>query len=394
MQKSKVKIQIYLFILMLGLGVLCFASSAGAQSFATTGNPADTGSGATITAEAADNTLDYTDINDNPKPTVNPPSDIEEVVSPEYGFSSADEGDKSLYVGQTVTGYKGVTNEGNADDQYAFSRWCDFSGAGTGTWSVEVWKTGAPDTLLGVLTPASPVLATTETVVDDSDYTMYDKITAPADGDPAAYIRIYSTEETSSTPTGEYTGANGLTYGGISFSDGYVTYDISKPQIVLSRTSTVDAPKAEVGYNGGIHDSPPGAMITYRITYDNTGNSSAQNVILVDRVPTHETQQVSSLGHINTSGECEYVNVTAFAGTATGWTVWYNKNSSPQKNYGDSSGGWALIGTIETASTSFPGSAATWRYDEDQFNAQWVKWEKTSVPSGESGVLSWGVVIR
>ena len=402
MQKSKVNIQKYLFFLILGFGILCFASSVEAATFTATGNPGDTEQGTVITAEATNQTLNYTDINGNPKPEVNPADDIEVTVLPVYGFSTADLPDMGVRVSQMVTNEMFVTNEGNASDQYDLSFYCDFSAAGTGTWTVDI-RRSSDDSLVASLTSGSPHGSTTESVAEDADYGFYHEITAPSDGTYDAYVVVYSTSETSSTPTGEYTGANGLTYAGLGIFTSQTSYEVYKPLFTMTRISTVDAPKASVGYGGGIHDAVPGAIITYQITYRNLGDGTAESVVLVDKIPDN-----THLAHINydlnddtdnvdiTKVQCSMLDV---AGDGK-WTVWYSTLDSPNKAYGNTSD-WTLMGTLETTDTKFPGGSATYSLAapaSPETNAKWVKWENSSIQTTPTingdPQMTWGVTIR
>jgi uncharacterized repeat protein (TIGR01451 family) len=384
--RKREKINVF-FIGILGFVFLLLGSVAEAQSFTATGNPGDTAAGVVITAEASDQTLNYTDINGNPKPEVTPASDIEITVLPVYGFSTADLPDMSLFVEEVVTNEGYVTNEGNVSDTYTIYYSCNFDNDGAGTWTVNIRKV-SDDSLIGTLTSGSPSTNESVPVAEDSHYGYYHEVTGPSSalGAPGDYIVVTTSRETTSTPTGEYTGANGLTYAGLGYQSDDTTYSIDKPLLVITRTSTVDAPVAGGAYSGGDHDKVPGSVITYTLTYSNEGNVAANNVILIDKIPAN-----TNLAHFNQDGGT-YVVITAAEGTGT-WEASYSTVGSPNTDYGNT-GDWTFVGTVEPG-TSFPAGDLYEYTDGAVFTATWVKWEKSSIPTDEDNkTLTWGVTIR
>ncbi|MFA4906282.1 MAG: hypothetical protein WC645_07240 [Candidatus Margulisiibacteriota bacterium] len=364
--------------------------AAQAVTFTATGNPDDTLSGTVITALATQETLDYSDVNGNAKTQVTPSTgNINITVLPVYGFSAGALADRNLYKGQTVTNYAGITNEGNASDNYTLTFAGNFTAAGAGTWTINI-RRASDNSLLGVLTAGSTTTSEVRSVAEDGEFQYYHQITSPSGGDAGANIVITTTATTGSTPVGQYTGANGLTYGGVGTFTDTATYTIATPLLTLTRTATTDAPKANnpVGYSGGIHDIVPGAIITYTLTYSNTGNSSGESVVLVDKVPPN-----TNLAHINQTGNTTNVNITVAQGNSSGWAVYYSTQDSPQKDYGNSTG-WTSLGTLTTSTTTFP-SSNTYVSGNAPWNATWVKWEKQYVDQADDGkTLTWGVTVR
>jgi hypothetical protein len=375
--------------LLVWILLLVIAPQASAAIYTATGNPDDTNAGTVITALATQETIDYKDINNNAKPTVIPSTgDINITVLPVYGFSIGPFNNRNLYVGQSINNALSITNEGNASDSYTMTFSANFGDAGTGTWIINIRRT-IDDSLVGTLTLSSASTSETRAVAEDADYGYYHQVTAPADGDKAAFITIKTGATTEATQVGQYTGANGLTYGGVGYSSNNVTYTILKPVISLTRTATVDAPiiTNPVGYTGGIHDAVPGSIITYTLNYNNTGNISGESNIIVDKVPAN-----SNLAHFNVNGSTTNVNITPAAGSATGWAISYSIQDSPDKSYGVSTG-WFPIGS----SPPYPSSGTTYSNSSDPnnaYNAKWVKWEKAAVLAAEAYSVTWGVTIR
>jgi hypothetical protein len=406
MQNLKLKIQNLIFLFGICLLLFVFAPQAHAAPFTATGNPDDTLAGTLITAEAANETLNYTDINDNPKPQVTPPSDIRVTVLPVYGFSVTGyntpamtyPGIKSYHIwpGQTRYWYVGLTNEGNVSDTYTISVEVSFGQAGPGSWLLELYRM-VGDVLIATF-EAGGVTSTHESVAvaEDGTYWWYFKAKAPFPSTPEAIIPMTFEAGTSSTPVGQYTGANGLTYGGLGYAiNPSAKLVVARPFLELTRYSTVDAPKAAVGFTGDAHYKVPGSIITYQFQYNNRGNVSAESIILVDKLPTYSGYRVN-LAHICKMGDTDNVNITYGIGAHYGWSVFYSTWESPQKNYGDPTD-WIFIGTLESGVHEyFPAGSGTYSLAPvtSETQANWLKFERQSIPSGEVGDLSYGVTIR
>jgi len=399
--------------LVIGILIVGFAPKAQAASYAATGNPDDTLVGTIITAEAANETLNYTDIAGNPKPQETPSSDIQITVLPVYGFSYVatrtpliSGGSSSMgYMGQTRYFYLGITNEGNTSDTYVITTEAVFTSAGAGTWLCEVWRdispfgsSGPEDILIATLeSPSNLSTIETQSVAEDATYFYYIKVIYPTTGaNPDDLLTTPIKAKTSSTPVGQYTGANGLTYGGIASVEGNIDWKLAKPVLTLTRTATTDA--SIIKYEGGSYDKVPGSIITYRMVYSNTGNISAESVILADKIPAY-----TNLAHFNKTGATDNVNLTTGRDNNQGdWTIWYSTLSDPQKEYGNSTG-WTLIGTLESAfppTNYFPDSTPTATFTcvpgaSAEALATWVKWEKQYVYHNEiNRSITWGVTIR
>ena len=386
--------------------LLLTLGTAHAVNFTADGNPDDTLAGTVIVAPATQETLDYTDVNDNPKPRVNPVGDIQVTVLPIYGFSVGYSFPKAIpylsmdygYKGQTRYIYYGITNEGNASDNYTITSEAVFSGAGSGTWTVQIWRDNSPfgtaegsDVLIGTLTPGSPSTKEIVSVAEDATYFFYWKIIYPnANAKNGDILGCNYNYKTSSTPVGSYQGANGLYYGGMGEDSGGVNCRVAMPEMIINaRDSYVDAPKSP--YVGGATTAVPGTIISYRTTYSNAGLCSAEGMIFVDRVPNY-----TNLAHFNKTGNTDNVTLTTDLAKKTGnWTIWYSTQANPQKTYNDSTG-WTLVGTLDaTASNYFPAGTATYQSSDGAFNALWIKWEKPYIASTEDDkAVTWGVTIR
>jgi hypothetical protein len=380
-------------ILCLFIFLAAFSGAALAQSFNTTGNPADTASGTDITAYATTETLNYVDPDNTAMPEVNPPGDDTHSVGSEYGYSGPGSPvDLTVTPGDTADHYYAVTHEGNVDDSSFTlkSRFNEFGGAAG--WLVEFY-TGESYTFLKTLEAG---VTTTEayTMYDDDHMPFQYKVIVSSEvaGAPnGSYITVYSTLETANSPTGLYTGGNAYTYAGWGIASDEVTDEVAAPILTLTRTSTIDAPKV---YTGGHYDAVPGAIITFTITYTNEGGASAESVVLVDRIPNFDLGY-TRLAHVNTNGDTTNVDIEAAQGDATGWTVKYSTLAGPDKTYGYNTG-WTLIGTLSAGNEEFPGGGATYTdAGGGAYGAQWIKWEKQYVDSAEDDKsLTWGVTIR
>ena len=384
-----------IFIVVLGL-LMVIGLAAWAQSFSTTGNPDDTATGTSITAYATNETLAYEDEGGMAMASLEVESgDETHTTTSEFGFSGpGSPSDQSVSPGDIVYHDYWVTQEGNANDpNYTVSTYYTEE-AGAQDWVVEVWVGPAP-TFYKTL-EAGVVSVEGATSNDDSDAHFQYKVivSSEAAGAPnSSYINIYTTWETTSRPTNEYTGGNYLTYGGWSFATDVVQDQVAAPVLTLTRTSTVDAP---IDYTGGRHDAVPGSVITFTMTYTNEGAASAESVVLIDKVPNY-AEGYTRLGHINNTGATTYVTIEAAQGNATEWTILYSTQdtlTSGQRAYGDRTV-WTVVGTLSAGTEKFPGDGLTYLEGSSEASARWVKWEKQYVDAAEdTKSVTWGVTIR
>jgi uncharacterized repeat protein (TIGR01451 family) len=367
-----------------------FFTPAFGVTFNSNGNPGDTPGGTVITADPTLETMGCKDLNGTTMTATTPVTAINNTVTSEYGLSGPGTPvDVNVNPGDVVYHYYAVTNEGNANDSYTLKHSFFNYGGATG-WVVEVWEGASRIVTLD----AGSVAQESRTVNDNSDKYFYYKVIVSSESSGApnsAYIKIVTTVETTSIPTGKYAGGNSLYYGGLSNVSDDVVDSVAAPVLTISRVSTVDAPTA---YAGSIHDAVPGSVLTFTITYGNTGGASAESVILVDRVPAN-----TNLAHINTNGAGTNVSITAAQGNAVGWVVKYSKLDNPNKTYGNtadwSGGNGGTIGTLTSGTEQFPGGSATYQTGNDAYGAKWIKWEKLYVDKDEDNrSLTWGVTIR
>jgi uncharacterized repeat protein (TIGR01451 family) len=326
--------------------------------------------------------------------TTEPSGNRNDTVTSEYGFSGlGTPSDNSVSPGDIVWTYYCGTHEGNSSSQVAIlkARFDEYAGASG--WTVQLYTNNHYNSTLtagSTTTISNPWGDNTEVPVA---YRV--QVTTEAGGAPnGSYINLVTTSETSSTPVGKYTGGNAYTYGGAASFTDLASDQTSAPILTLTRASTVDAPTAVAGYTGGIHDAVPGSVITFTLTYSNTGSASAESIIIVDKVPTN-----TKLAHFNTTGTGSNVNITAAQGIATGWSIKYSTLANPSKVYGNtadwSGGSGGTIGSLTTGLEEYPGSNATYSTVDAPYGATWVKWEKASISVTEDNqTLTWGATIR
>jgi uncharacterized repeat protein (TIGR01451 family) len=393
--------------LWFGVGFLfagiCFhlirVSSAFSQSFSQSVYPGDIKPGTPITALATYEILDYK-TNGVTQTTTNAVSDLTLAVTAEYGFSSLYNSNQAVTPGDVSESYYGVTNEGNADDpNYTIERYYTLE-AGAANWTVEVYVGGSFSETLeaGVITSESVAID------EDDDYLYHYKVIVPTSTTEApnlSKLTIWNTVETTSDPTpavgGEYYGANKYEYGGYDKLTDTPEFTVSVPILTLSRTSYVDAPdEYETNAGSGHENDPvPGAVITFTMTYSNEGNASAQDVILIDKIPTGETY-ATNLAHVNVGSNDDRGTVTISppTGNEIGWTIYYTTDDPPlTTNYGEYTG-WTLVGTLSVGDEDFP-DTGLFTHGSPTFEARWIKWEKATVITNEDNkTLVWGVTIR
>jgi uncharacterized repeat protein (TIGR01451 family) len=284
-----------------------------------------------------------------------------------------------------------VTNEGNAYLNYTGSYYYTQE-AGANNWTVEVWRFDG-----GVFVPLIPGVVSIEptglaedagTTNTTSTYYVVKVNPLVANSPDGSYIEVFTTFETTSTPAGTYEGANSLWYGGTSEARDYSKYLVEAPEIVMSRVSTSDAPAA---YTGNDRDYVPGAVVTFTITYTNEGSGAAREVILIDKIPTLDGTSGTNLAHVNGSGNHGNVVLTSANGTATGWTVSYSTITNPAMTYG-ATADWSSIGTV--TGNQYPSASGLYETGSSEYDAVWIKWEKSTVEAAEDGTVVWGVTIR
>jgi uncharacterized repeat protein (TIGR01451 family) len=390
------------------IALFCFASSADAITYTSTGNPDDTDAGTIITAEAADLLLDYTDINGNDKDDVHPPTDIEITVLAVYGFSGVNPvADVTMTVNENVSHYYFVTSEGNASDLLTFTFQVDYSsGNFSGNyWTVKVknWNDVEIADLSGTTVDQTTSYATTS--AEDSEISYYFDVTSSDEAANGDYIEPYIkvTGEASATRVyGQYSGANGLTYAGTSEATDTVRDTIAAPSLVITRTSAVDAPKADQddpdnhGYGGGTTDVVPGSIWTFTLLITNEGNASAESIVLVDKVPTTEGGP-TNLSHINKTGDVDYVALTPADGdlgtSGILWTIWTSNASGQPDKYND--GAWTQVAQIGPGSnTSYPATSITIYYDASYYDSTFIRLTRDFIAAGESATITYGFTIR
>lgn len=391
-------------------GVLLVATAAMAAPttvFSSDGNPLDTPATTEVTAEAADNTVGYLDVDANLMPTVEVSGgDVDHQVLVEFGFSGlADtDDDRSVTPGDHITheAYV-VTNEGNVADTYIIYSLFN-ENAGAQNWTVEVWDQDT-NTLLSTIVTSGAWVNNSIATPDNYDMKFRYEVLVPdsvTDAPDGSNIVINTTVETDSTPSASvhYTGGNDLDYGETNsryISVNPPTDTVQSPVMTLTRESAVDSPTLST-YSGGAHDPVPGAVITFTMYYENTGSATAENVILIDKVSTIESPSGSDsagarLAHVNAdSGSRGVIDLTPANGTGQGWIAYYTTEATlatERTTY--EAPGWVSIGSVNSA--AYP-SSNFYTPSDSQYNARWIKWEKSAVDPAESETLVWGVSIR
>jgi len=373
-----------LIAVFIGITLILVAPKGSAQSFTATGNPDDNPSGETISILATQETMDYIDANSNATST-RPANDLSYTVSPEYGFSGpGDVQDQVVILGQLVTHEDWyITNEGNTDDNYEiYFIYHTHEGY---NWTVEVWEDN--NTSLVTTLAEHVTYVVTQSVTDNTDKSYNVRVRVPdnqVEAPDNSSIHITMEVFTNNSPFGEYPGGNALTYAGLAGATDEVVDSLSAPILTLTRITTIDAPKA---YSGSHYDPVPGAIVTFTMTYSNEGSATAESIVLIDKVPAN-----THLAHVNTTGNTTNVTIEAPQGDATAWTVFYTTQASPDKTYDGA--GWTVLGTLSAGNEEFPGSDTTWTSGEATWEATYIKWQKTTIPTTEdTSKLSWGVTI-
>ncbi len=129
-----------------------------------------------------------------------------------------------------------------------------------------------------------------------------------------------------------YTGDNGGLYGGTNYRIEYPKVVISAPFILLRKTMSISNMPLYLANGGRTNIPVPDTIITYTNFYENTGNASATNLIIIDRIPYHSDFITGSLNvssiHSNALVTPDTSNPREIRLTFTGASVKAN-NSNP-----------------------------------------------------------------
>lgn len=128
------------------------------------------------------------------------------------------------------------------------------------------------------------------------------------------------------------------------FNDGPVDYPVSNTGVQHCGDPLVTVSKTVTNVQLTLAGQPiPGSLLIYALTYSNTGDGNAHNVVFYDRIP----------------GGAAYA--TNYAGTAAGWTVEFAHAAMPDQSYDSPD------------------------YDSNTANVLWVRWKKAVVGTDEIG---------
>jgi uncharacterized repeat protein (TIGR01451 family) len=300
------------------IGIIIMSVLIGVSYFWSDDN--DTPAGTNIVNNV---TLDYEDENGNTRPQVSASETT--TVTPMYGLSGpGNPADGATPPGVPIYYTYQISNEGNATDTYSLS----LSGftyntsppSPGGAWSAQIIQDDNQD---GVHQSGETTVISALTLAEDQDAYFFVEVTPATDAENGSTGSITITVSTSQTPVGEYTGDNGNTYGGPNSVSDTCTTTCRAPDIQLAVSANVSTPDE---YSGGTNDPVPGATITYTIIYDNDGNALAQNVYIIDVVPTNTGYVVDSAETSN-SLHTGSVTVEYFDGSSWQPDTWDNTNA-------------------------------------------------------------------
>jgi uncharacterized repeat protein (TIGR01451 family) len=186
--------------------------------------------------------------------------------------------DKGAGPGQSVEYLYELVNKCNATGIFNLS--LDTTGLPSG-WSAEILKDGSPITTL--------------TLAEDAKGTFTVKVnisSAANSGDQGVVVvKVSTTSDGDAYTVGDYI------YGGLDALSDPATTTCMAAVLQLEKVAQVSLPAGYTGSNSNV----PGSIITYIITYRNTGNDTASNVVVTDMIPAETTYVAGSL-KMGTSG--------------------------------------------------------------------------------------------
>lgn len=251
-------------------------------------------------------------------------------VGTNYGASWIGENDKSITPGNYQSNITYLTNDGNSQATfYLFSR-TNLTRTASLVWTN--WFTNMSDggaradTMSINISPAGRKLINFE-------------VYAPVGETNTAYItyNCLASNVTAAADSGNasnYTGINGTVYGGTmgmfanypftvlmtngqaNFTNWIVT--VSAANITLAKTVNISnaAP-----YGGNTTVPFPGALISYKIAYNNVGAANAANVRIVDSIPTNFVDMVTTAALFRKGAAIGDTFANYFAGSGTAYTL-------------------------------------------------------------------------
>ncbi|HAR63162.1 MAG TPA: hypothetical protein DF296_02930 [Candidatus Margulisbacteria bacterium] len=261
-RKRSMKNRLYI---LLAIGILSLSSVANAafQLDSRSGTAADN------EILGSEVTLEYQTDSGTQKTATDNVSVI--TVNAIYGYnpSWADVPTMGIEPGEVSTFSYQIMNVGNHSDVFSVTYSAKYYLSDSTSWNITVSTTSimlSPDT-------ASPVFDLV--------------ITSSAQVTPGAYVSVsLNIKCDSDLAAVPYTGDNGFVYGGFGNQSQVVTATVLIAIVNLTKTVTVNVP---AGYTGSLPAVVPGAKLTYRLDWGNTGSLYAKNVEIIDILPTLNT---------------------------------------------------------------------------------------------------------
>jgi len=154
---------------------------------------------------------------------------------------------------------------------------------------------------------------------------------------------------------------DGTALSNISFATGSIFPVTNSNKVVITIVST-NAPHlsimksiSNIKYLGVISSPVPGASVTYKIQYNNNGNTSATNAIIIDGI----------------NDDFKYISNSVQS--SPGWLAEFSTNQTPDQSLSSSH-----YSPIEPSPE----------------NVKWIRWKKSSVLVNETGLMIFRVIIK
>ncbi len=205
-----------------------------------------------------------------------------------YGLSTTITANEtnSTVPGVPITFQGQVINHGNTNQVVNFTNLITNYSAGASGWTVDFLN----DALVN---------ATSMTLNEGSSRVFYLQVT-PTGGASAGQSltnQFAAKFPAASTRFGSaissYTGFSGTNYGGTNQTTGKIAITVVEAlQVAIDKYSFVTNSAGYIAIGGGGNEPVPGSMITYAITYTNTGSVSAYNLTLTDPIDIANVEYV------------------------------------------------------------------------------------------------------
>ncbi len=210
------------------------------------------------------------------------------------------------YAGGTVDFTYYITNNGNTDMRVniILSNFSMNGGYSGSAWIASYSTNSSFSSVTSITGTAQIAKTNTYSIGVNEIFPFYLRIFTAADAVSSdwGYMPVLVSVSNKGNYIVHYTNDYGEYYGGFTNRIIYPRVTIQAPFITLRKTLSVSNMPVYLA-SGGLTNIPvPDAVITYTNYYDNDGNVSATNLVIIDRIPSHTDFIIGSVMYSNYTG--------------------------------------------------------------------------------------------